>query len=171
MNSLWNNIFRSKSDEESLAGFIAKVPVFTELEKRDLNYLETLIHVRNYHSQETVFEQGDPGSGMYIIRSGHVVIFTRDNQDAEEELAILGPGDFFGETTLASPAPRTVSARTAEGTELLGLFRSDLLATAIKHPEIANRILFGLTKVISERLQTATLEIRGLQRKLTEQQH
>lgn len=163
MNSLWNNIFRSKIDEESLAGFIAKVPVFTELEKRDLYYLENLIHVRSYRSQETVFEQGDPGSGMYIIRSGRVMIFTRDNHDAEEELAVLGPGDFFGETTLASPAPRTVSARTAENTELLGLFRSDLLATATKHPDIANRILLGLTKMISERLQAATLEIRRLQ--------
>lgn len=171
MNSLWNNIFRSKIDEESLAGFLAKIPVFTELEKRDLGYLETLIHVRNYTAQETVFEQSDPGSGMYIIRTGHVVIFTRDSHDREEELAILGPGDFFGETTLASPAPRTVSARTTEGTELLGLFRSDLLATATKHPEMANRILFGLTKMISERLQAATLEIRGLQHKLAEQEH
>ena len=39
MNTLWNNIFRSKLDEETLGGFLAKVPVFTELEKRDLGYL------------------------------------------------------------------------------------------------------------------------------------
>ncbi|MCD6526287.1 MAG: cyclic nucleotide-binding domain-containing protein [Desulfuromonas sp.] len=170
MNTLWNNIFRSKLDEETLGGFLAKVPVFTELEKRDLGYLENLIHVRNYRPQETVFEQGDPGSGMYIIRSGRVVIFTRDDHDREEELAILAPGDFFGETTLASPAPRTVSARTAENTELLGLFRSDLLATATKHPDIATRILLGLTKMISERLQAATLEIRRLQQHSDDQE-
>lgn len=163
MNSLWNNIFRSKVDEESLAGFLAKVPIFTELEKRDLRYLEHLVHVRSYHAQETVFEQGDPGSGMYIIRSGHVVIFTRDDRDNEEELTTLGPGDFFGETTLAAPASREVSSRTTEITELLGLFRSDLLATSTKHPDIANRILLGLTKMISERLQTATIALRRIQ--------
>ena len=163
MNSLWSNIFRSKVDEESLTGFLAKVPIFTELEKRDLSYLEKLVHVRNYHAQEIIFEQGDPGSGMYIIRSGHVTIFTRDNHDNEEELAILGPGDFFGETTLASPASREVSSRTTEATELLGLFRSDLLATSTKHPDIANHILLGLTKMISERLQTATIALRRLQ--------
>nr|WP_320114000.1 cyclic nucleotide-binding domain-containing protein [uncultured Desulfuromonas sp.] len=170
MNGLWESIFRSKTDEETLAGFLAKIPVFTELGKRDLSYLENLVHVRNYKAHETVFEQGDPGSGLYIIRSGSVAIFTRDNHDREEELALLAPGDFFGETTLASPAPRTVSARTTESCELLGLFRSDLLATSDKHPEIANRILFGLTKMISERLQTATLQLRNLQQRLDEKE-
>jgi len=170
MSGLWESIFRSKTDEETLAGFLAKIPVFSELGKRDLSYLENLVHVRNYKSHETVFEQGDPGSGLYIIRSGGVAIFTRDSHDREEELAILGPGDFFGETTLASPAPRTVSARTTESCELLGLFRSDLLATSDKHPEIANRILFGLTKMISERLQTATLQLRNLQQRLDDKE-
>ena len=168
MNSLWESIFRSKTEEETLSGFLAKIPVFSELGKRDLNYLENLVHVRNYKAQETVFEQGDPGSGLYIIRSGGVTIFTRDGHDHEEELTTLGPGDFFGETTLASPAPRTVSARTTESSELLGLFRSDLLATSDKHPEIANRILFGLTKMISERMQTATLQLRNMQQRLTD---
>ena len=170
MNGLWESIFRSKNEEETLAGFLAKIPVFSELGKRDLTYLERLIHVRSYKSHETVFEEGDPGSGLYIIRNGSVIIFTRDKHDREEELTVLGPGDFFGETTLASPAPRTVSARTTESCELLGLFRSDLLATSDKHPEIANRILFGLTKMISERLQTATLQLRSLQHRLDEKE-
>ena len=163
MDSLWNNFFRSKLDEESLPAFLARVQVFAELEKGDLNYLEQLVHVRNYAANETVFEQDDPGTGMYIIRSGRVMIFTRDGSGTEEELTTLGSGDFFGETTIASPAPRTFSARTTENTELLGLFRPELLTTASKRPEIANRILFGLIRVISERLQTATVEIRRLQ--------
>ncbi len=166
MNSLWNNIFRTKLDEESLAAFLARVQVFSELEKNDLLYLEKLIHVRSYHPGETVFEQGDPGSGMYIIRNGRVSIFTRDDNGGEEELTVLGPGDFFGETTIASPAPRTFSAKAKETTELIGLFRPELLSTAEKRPEIANRILFGLIHVISERLQTATVEIRHLQLQL-----
>lgn len=169
MNSPWDTIFRSKVDEESLAGFLAKVPIFSGLEKRGLNYLEQLIHVRSYRPQETVFEQGDPGSGMYLIRTGRVQIFTRNSQEREEALANLGPGDFFGETTLASPSPRTFSARTSEGSELLGLFRSDLLATGNKHPEIANHILLGLTRMLSERLQAATLEIRRLHAELNAQ--
>ncbi|SDD77900.1 cyclic nucleotide-binding domain-containing protein [Desulfuromonas thiophila] len=162
MRPQWSALFRTKPEEESLALFLARVPVFSALKKRDLPYLERLIHLRRYQSEETVYEQGDPGSGMYIIRSGRVSLFTRDARNRKEELTVLGPGDFFGETTLAAPAARMVSAATLENAELIGLFRSDLLATADTHPDIANRILLGLTMVISERLQAATLELRRL---------
>ncbi len=163
MDALWSNIFHLNSDEESLVNFLAKLPVFHELEKRDLRQLEQLVHLRNYHSHETIFETGDPGTGMYIIRSGNVMIFTRDIHNNKHEMALLGPGDIFGETTLAAPAPRTFSARTTVSSELIGLFRTDLLTTATKRPETACRILFGLSKVISERLQRAAIELRALQ--------
>ena len=161
MNPLWSNIFR-KSDEDSLAYFLGTVPIFSELKGRDLARLESLVHIRHYAPREIVFEEGDPGSGMYLIRSGGVRIFTRTPRGREEELAQLGPGDFFGETTLTAPASRAASARTLEATELIGLFRADLLELAQKHPAMANKILLGLTRIVSERLQAAGQEIRRL---------
>lgn len=161
MHPLWSNIFRKKNEEESLAYFMGTIPIFADLE-RHLAFLEALVHVRRYAPQEIVFEEGDPGSGMYIVRSGRVRIFNRLADGREEELALLGPGDFFGETTLAAPAPRTASARAVDTTELLGLFRADLLETSQKHPTLANRILMGLTRVVSERLQVAGQEIQHL---------
>jgi CRP-like cAMP-binding protein len=163
IDTLWSNIFHLKINEETLAGFLEKVSIFNELEKKDLRYLEKIVHLRNYHADETVFEKGDPGSGMYIIRTGHVLIFSRDLHHNEQEMAVLGPGDIFGESTLASPAPRTFSARTTDSCELIGLFRPDILATMTKHPDIACRLLLGLSKIISELLQRATLEITGMQ--------
>lgn len=163
MDSLWNNIFRLNADEESLAGFLEKIPLFSELNQGDFKKLEKLLHLRSYSANETIFEKGDPGTGMFIIRSGKVVIFNRDQHEAEQEMAILEAGDIFGKTTLASPAPRNFSARTTAATELLGLFRSDLLETTTKHPEMACRILLGLAKVISEQLQRATIQLTTLQ--------
>ena len=162
MNPLWSNIFRKAPAEESLAWFLGQVLIFSSLKGRDLAFLEELVHVRRYDPRETVFAEGDPGSGMYVIRSGKVQIFTRNSQGIEEELALLAPGDFFGETTLTAPATRSASARTLETTELIGLFRADLLDAAQKYPVMANRILMGLTRVISERLQSAAQEIRRL---------
>lgn len=162
MNPLWSNIFRKKADEESLAGFLGSIPVFSDLNPRDLKFLESLVHVRNFKPHETVFEEGDPGSGMYLIRTGRVKVLLRRNDGREDELAQLVPGDFFGETTLAAPAPRTATVRTQDTTELIGLFRADLLEAAQKHPGIANKLLFGLTRVVSERLQAAAHEIARL---------
>jgi len=162
LNPVWDNIFRKKGEEESIARFLGSVPVFAELREKDISFLESLVHLRRYAPQETVFEEGDPGSGMYIIRAGRVAIFSRGSDRREEELATLGCGDFFGETTLTAPAPRSASARTLEGTELVGLFRADLLELAQKHPSVANRILLSLTRIVSERLQAAAHEIRRL---------
>lgn len=164
MDPLWNNIFRKKHDEDSLAYFLNSLPMFAELNGRELNLLEKMIHLRNYRAAETVFEEGDPGTGMYMIRSGGVGIYTKDPEGADEELALLGPGDFFGETTLTAPAPRTAKAKTTEQTELVGLFRADLLEMVERQPTMTSRILIGLTRVISERLQTASIEIRNLNR-------
>ncbi|PLX74077.1 MAG: hypothetical protein C0614_12170, partial [Desulfuromonas sp.] len=86
----------------------------------------------------------------------------------EEELALLGPGDFFGETTLTAPAPRSASVRTTDATELIGLFRSGLLELSGRYATLTRNVLFGLTRVISERLQASSHEIRRLQQLLGE---
>lgn len=170
MNPLWNNIFRKKHDEESLAFFIGSIPIFSELKPRELSYLESRVHSRSYDSNETIFAEGDPGSGIYMVRSGLVKVFSRDSRGAVEELALLGPGDFFGETTLAAPAMRTASAKTLERSELIGLFRADLLDSAQKHPVLANKILIGLARVLSERLQAADMDSRQLKKQLSQLQ-
>ena len=164
MNPLWSNFFRSKIEEESLAYFLGTVPIFADLGKRERIQLESLVHIRTYKNNETVFEEGDPGSGMYVIRSGSVQVFSRDADGKEMEIARLGAGDFFGETTLTAPANRTASVRTLESAELLGLFRADVLELAKKQPAIACKILMGVTRVISERLQVAGKDLLTLQR-------
>lgn len=169
MDPLWSNIFGKKLDEESLAYFLKNLPLFSELSPRALKSLEDIVHVRNYAAHETVFEENDPGSGMYMIRSGMVKIFAKAQNGAEDELAKLGPGDFFGETTLTAPAPRTASARTLENTQLVGLFRADILELAERKPAVLCSIFHGLTRVVSERLQAASLELRRLQTQLGEE--
>jgi CRP-like cAMP-binding protein len=162
VDPIWSNIFRKTPEKDSLAYFLSHLPLFSELTPKELTLLESLVHVRNYRAHDLIFEEGDPGSGMYMIRSGSVYIFSRTPQGDEEELARLGTGDFFGETTLTAPAQRSASARTLEETELVGLFRSDLLEASTKNPRAACHLLFGLTRVMSERLQAASLELRHL---------
>jgi CRP-like cAMP-binding protein len=162
VNPLWSNFFRNKLEEESLAYFIGTVPIFTDLGKRDRVLLESLVHVRTYKKDEIVFEEGDPGSGMYIIRSGRIQIFSKGGDGNEMEIARLGGGDFFGETTLTAPSSRTASARALEPTELFGLFRADVLELSKKQPAIACKILMGVTRVISERLQVAGKDLMRL---------
>jgi len=162
LSLLWKNVFAGKPEEDSLAGFLGTIPLFSELTGRELLALESIVHVRDYDEHETVFAEGDPGSGLYAIRAGRVKIFTRDSRGREHELAVLEAGDFFGETTLVSPAVRSAAARTLEKAQLIGFFRADLLDCLEKNPRLATRILLGLTRVMSERLHVADRELKRL---------
>ena len=168
MDPFWSNIFRSKRDEDSLQHFLKALPIFAEISAKELKILEVDLHKRRYKANEIVFEENDPGSGMYMVRKGGVRILVRNASGGEEELALLGPGDFFGETTLTAPAPRSATALTTETTELIGLFRSDLLELSGRYATLTRNVLFGLTRVISERLQASSHEIRRLQHLLGE---
>lgn len=159
MNPFWSNIFRMSGYEDSLAYFLGTIPIFDALKKKDLRFLESMVHVRNYQTDETVFHEGDIGSGMYCVRSGQVSIYVHDEDGHEVKQALLGPGDFFGEVALTAQKPRIASARTLEPTVLVGLFRADLLEAVNKYPATASRILLGLTRCISDRLQYASLKL------------
>ncbi len=160
MNPLWSNIFRKPGYEGTLAYFLGTIPTFATLGRRDLVFLESIIHLRNYNPGETVFSEGDIGSGMYIIRSDRARIEMKDEQGVSQVQADLEAGDFFGEIALTTPRPRIATATATEQTVLVGLFRADLLDAIRKHPAMASKILLGLTRVLSERLQHAGLRLR-----------
>ncbi len=160
MNPLWSNIFRKPGYEGTLAYFLGTVPTFATLSRKDLNFLESLVHLRNYNPGEIIFSEGDIGSGMYIIRSGKVRIEMKDEQGKDQIQADLETSDFFGEIALTTPKQRIATATATEQTVLVGLFRADVLDAIRKHPAIASKILLGLTRVLSERLQQAGLRMR-----------
>jgi CRP-like cAMP-binding protein len=53
--------------------------------------------------------EGEPGKEMYVIQSGKVRI-SKKVREVEKVLAVLGPGEFFGEMAIISNKPRNASA-------------------------------------------------------------
>ena len=170
MNPFWQNIFRSNSYQQTLAYFLSQVPAFKKLDKKELAFLENVVHIRKYQADETVFSQGDIGSGMYIIRTGRVRIYTEDEQSGTTEQALLESGDFFGEIALTASRPRCASARTTEPTVLVGLFRSDIEEAIRRHPQSSAKIMFGLNRVVSDRLLECSLQLEELKKRWTNAQ-
>jgi len=167
VNPFWHNIFRISGYEQTLAYFLSTVPVFSELKKRELEILENIVHLRSYQTDELIFSEGDIGSGMYVIRSGQVQIFSEDEQSHVTEHARLEPFDFFGETALTASRPRCASARAAEPTVLVGLFRSDVDEALQRHPALAAKTMYGLNRVVSDRLLQSYLQLEELKKQRT----
>ena len=129
------------------------VPIFSELTKRELREIEKIIHHRSYQAGEVIFNQGDPGLGMYIVISGSVQIV--NNQDPTNVVVYseLGDGYFFGDLALVDDADRSASALSSGTTRLIAFFRPDLRDILSRFPAIGNKLLMGLAVVIAERLR------------------
>ncbi len=140
--------------------------MFKKLDDRELAFLENIVHVRNYGTDEVVFGEGDVGSGMYCIRTGQVQIYKLDEHGNEIEQAVLEAGDFFGEIALTASRPRCAAARTTEPTVLIGLFRSDMIEAVRRHPVPSSKIMLGLNRVISDRLLQCNLQMEVLKKQL-----
>src|SRR5438876_11067174 len=69
-----------------------------------------------------IFRQGDAGHEMFVLAKGHVRL-TLGSEGLEKDLTVLGPGDFFGELSLLSDAPRSATATAVEDSSLLVIGR------------------------------------------------
>ena len=153
-NSLWTYIFnKTKAEEEKLSEILHNVPIFDNLNKRDLAWIEKNIHVRNYNRNEIVFAEDEPGVGLYIIVKGSVRISKKETDGEDITLATLDSGQFFGELSLLDDSPRSATAITTEPSVLLGFFHPDLMSLIDRRPNMGCRILLRLAQLLGERLR------------------
>ena len=163
-DTMWGNIFRiSAKPEDNIYTVLSKIPIFSDLNKKELKAVERILHQRSYKPEEIVFSEGDPGVGMYIIVTGHINITIGSE---EKLLAVLANGDFFGEIALLSETPRTATATAAIETHMLGFFQSDLFSLLETNPQTGNKILLRLAQMIADRLRFSNLENQQLKLKL-----
>ena len=93
---------------------------------------------------------------MYVIIDGEVII---NDPETKKIYANLYSGDFFGELALLDDEPRSASAITKQASRLIGFFRTDLLTLIERSPELGNRVLLNLSRVLGERLRKTNQEM------------
>ncbi len=141
---------------------LRKVPLFTEMSKSELKEFVRIIHRRRYREAEIVFHEGEPGVGMYIVQQGEISIFKNKTETLREQLAELRRGEFFGELALLDESPRSASAVAKQESDILGLFRPDLLELIERRPRLGNKLLFKLAQLIGERLKHTNEELQSV---------
>ena len=156
MKSLYENFFKNKESSDPVLQVMGQVPIFENLTPKELKDLARLTHERFYKANEPVFKKLAPSEGMYVILKGTVEI---KDPDSNTTFATLGSGDFFGELALLDEEPRSAMAVATEASELIGFFRTDLLTLMKRGPELGNKILLNLSRVLGERLRRTNLEL------------
>jgi len=166
-DTLWGNIFGKKTgDSEDILHVLRQVPLFSNMNNGELREFEKIIHRRSFKAGETIFWEGEPGVGMYIIQRGSVTISKYFAQEERKVLAMLKAGEFFGELALLDETPRSASAMAKEEAKILGLFRPDLFSLLDRKPRLGNKFLFQLALTIGERLKHTNSEMQKLRAQL-----
>jgi CRP/FNR family transcriptional regulator, cyclic AMP receptor protein len=104
-----------------------------------------------------LFSEGEPGKEMYVLQTGRVTI-SKQVRDVEKVLAVLGPGEFFGEMAIISNKPRNASATVSEEAKLLVIDPKTFEGMIRGNSEIAVRMI----KKLAERLSEADAQIENL---------
>ena len=105
----------------------------------------------------TLFNEGEPGKEMFVLQSGKITI-SKKVRDVEKVLAVLGPGEFFGEMAIISNKPRNATAVVAEDAKLLVIDPKTFEGMIRGNSEIAVRMI----KKLAERLSEADAQIESL---------
>jgi CRP-like cAMP-binding protein len=158
-SALFRFLFRRERAPLTNLEFLGGIPLFESLSRRELRRVAAMVHERSYSSGELIFEQGTPGAVLFLIKRGGVELFRQDSTGNElAKLSTLREGMFFGEGALLHEGNRMMSARAAEPTDVLALFRGDLDQIIESAPATGSKVLRKLAWVLSRRLQTAIEE-------------
>ncbi len=111
---------------------------------------------REFPAGAVLFEEGDPGSRLYVIQSGRVRV-ERTVGGRRLVLATLGPGDFFGEMAVLEKLPRSATAVVVEPSRILELDEQAFEGLVKGNGEVGLRLL----RKLSARLREATRQVQN----------
>lgn len=142
-----------------LRSFLASTPFFGGLSEGALDQLASKLVRHDLPAGSQAFRTGDTGASMFIIEHGQVVICRRGGSGMQVRLRRLGPGDFFGETTLIEMQPRPYDALIdaparlweLDNRALYQLYQSDLLAYVM--------VLQNVNRELCRRLRKSDLRL------------
>lgn len=94
---------------ETPTEILAEVPLFALLDEPERAELAKRVELVDFPEGAVIFKVGDPGDSMYVLASGEVQLSVKTKTGEEMFLERPGAGDFFGEISLLTGAPRTAT--------------------------------------------------------------
>ena len=138
---------------------IRSLALFRHFPEAKLEELARVLSVRAAPAGAVVFEEDSAGDALFLVSEGQVRIEKRIEAGRVAELALLSPGDLFGEMALIERAPRSARAVAQTDVTLLVLGRGDLVRWLGAEPQTALEFFVELLRVLSHRLRRSSNDL------------
>lgn len=137
------------------------IALLQTMDDEALARLATVLEPREFADGQRVFEEGDPGDGMYFVASGEVRIEkqTGAGAGASKTLTILETGDYFGEIALFDQQPRSASAVASGATQILRLSTAAFGALHGSAGHAGLSVLFAMIRTAGDRIRRLNAQV------------
>jgi len=126
---------------EGAADLLKRVPIFSDLDRKELERIAASMKQRTFSAGETVTSEGQSGVGFFVIEEGEATVTVHG-----DERRRLGPGDYFGEVALLNESPRTATITADSDLRCYGLTSWEFRPLVETHGSIAWKLLQAMSK-------------------------
>jgi len=154
--------------------YLQKVDLFKGMSKEEMMNLARMVQERSFRRKEIIYLAGEPGNHVYLLKKGIVKISKVTGDGRELTLALLKPGEIFGELEAVGETSRDTQAEAHSDLLICVLRRDDLMRLVEMKPRlgiqlskligfrrkvIENRLGNLIFRTVPERLATLLLEL------------
>lgn len=142
-------------DSSGATELIQKIFLFKNLDFGEANALLEICHPEKRSKGDLIIEENSVGQALYLIKEGTARVY-KGEEDKGEKLALLGPGEIFGEMSLIEDSLTSATVVADSDMELVVMHRKDFEDILEKNERLALKIYKSFCKVLSERLRKTT---------------
>ncbi len=132
---------KEKLERARLAKILSSVPLFSGLDREELEAVADVGKEVTFEAGKTILEQGKPGIGFLLILEGKTEVRKKG-----KKVATVGPGGFFGEMSMIDDKPRSADVVAVEPTRCFGVTEWSFTPMLRSNPSIAIEIIRELVR-------------------------
>ena len=148
-------VSNSQAPVELTPALLRDIGLFGALPEEVLARLTQTLKVVQVTAGATLFREGEDGRAMYVVLRGEVEVLKRSHRGTDARVAVLGPGDWFGEMSIVDVQPRSASVVALAPSSLLTISTSDLDQLYRHDLKAYSIIVLNLARELSRRLRVA----------------
>ena len=133
--------FASESAQNKKLWYLKRINVFSGLSWGEMREFKRITRMVSYGKNETIYIPGDPSETVFLLKKGRVKISRLSEEGREATLAILEPGEIFGELEALQAVPRESLVQALEPVMVCEIRREDFNRYLYQYPEVGGRVI------------------------------
>lgn len=143
----------------SVKNHIRSIPYFKEVSEDELTFITENSVVRTYAAGEVIFLEGEPATGLWIVKQGNVKIFKLNPDGGEHILHLRGPGKTFNDIAALDGGSNPANASALSAETQNWLIPSDIITQVLtQNPQVA----LGIIRLLAVRVRSLVGQIEDL---------